>query len=64
MSDNADRTVVSSSLSETGLLVAIARRARSTESIIERYGAIGETVNVASAEAAESCPRRWSSDVA
>jgi hypothetical protein len=64
MSLSASRTIVSSSLIETTLLVDEARRARSTKSIIDRYGAIGDTDYVASAGPADGCPKRCSNAVA
>jgi hypothetical protein len=56
MSVSAERTVASSSLSDRRLLVEQARRARSTKSIIDTHGVIGDTVNVASADPADVCP--------
>ena len=60
MSVSAERTVVSSSQSDRRLLVEQARRARSTKSIIDTHGVIGDTVNVARADPAVVGPKRSS----
>ena len=64
MSVRPARTADSSSPSDTGLVLEDACRARSTKSIIDRYGATGETVRLRQRRPGRRMAQRCSSAVA